>query len=343
MGFYERKVLDNMTKANKQKRKKKKSKINLHIILLALMAVVFLTIIFKLAFWDKRVRQNTARENDTTLSFETEALDTIVPLDSSNGKNKEKDTDLRILFLGNGSLADDKTSNENLANVVQAKTGATVYNCAIPDTYMSMKNSTYKNTFIYDAFSFYNLCTLFTVNNKETISWAERDLGGLPEDVAAPLTLLQSIDYNELDILCVYYDGSDYLDQRGAYDEEADTDPTQFCGALNAGLDLVKEYLPHVRIIVMSPTYVYVIDESGKYSSSFLTNILEEPLSTYVGLQAQNCINRQVSFVDNLYGSVYEEVADDYLKDNILLNAKGHALLADRFLYALNRFHEYDF
>lgn len=332
-----------MTKTNKRKHKKKKTKINFHIILLALMAVIFLVIVLKLAFWDKRVRQSTERENDTTLSFDTEALDAIVPLDSSTGGKKEKDTDLRILFLGNGSLADDKTSDKNLANIVQAKTGATVYNCAIPGTYMSMKNSTYKNTFIYDAFSFYNLCTIFTINNTKTISWAERDLGGLPENVAEPLHLLQSIDYNELDVLCVYYDGSDYLDQRGAYDEDAESDPTQFCGALNAGLDLVKEYLPHVRIIVMSPTYVYAVDKNGKYSSSFLTDILEEPLSTYVGLQAQSCIDRQVSFVDNLYGSVYEEIADDYLKDNILLNDKGHALLADRFLYALNRFHDYDF
>ena len=50
-----------------------------------------------------------------------------------------------------------------------------------------------------------------------------------------------------------------------------------------------------------------------------------------------------VSFVDNFYGSIYEEIAEEYLKDNILLNEKGHALLADRFLDALNRFHDYDF
>ena len=329
--------------SGKSVRKKKKSRINFQVILLALIAIVFVTIAFKLLFWDKRVRQNTERENDTTLSFDTEPLDSIVPLDSSDTSKKEKDDDLHILFLGNGSLADDKDSDDNIANIVQKKTGATVYNCAIPGSYMSMKNDTYKKNFIYDAFSFYNLCTIFTVGNTKTISWAERDLGGLPDDVKESLDLLQSIDYSELDVLCIYYDGSDYLDQRPSYNIDKETDPTIFCGALNAGLDLIQQTLPQVRVIVMSPTYVYAVDEDGNYTSSFTTEVLEEPMSNYIGLQSQTCMDHHVSFVDNFYGSVYEEIADDYLKDNILLNEKGHALLADRFLYALNRFNDYDF
>lgn len=323
--------------------KKKKSRFNFHIIFLSLIAVVLVVIAFKLIFWDKRVHHNTERENDTTLSFDTEPLDSIVPLDSSDTGTKEKDNDLHILFLGNGSLADRKESDANMADIVQKKTGATVYNCAIPGSYMTMKNTTYKDSFIYDAFSFYNLCTVFTVGNTDTISWAERDLGGLPEEVKEPLDLLQSIDYEQLDVLCIYYDGSDCLDGRPSYHVDKETDPTLFCGALSAGLDLIQEYLPNVRIIVMSPTYAYVLDKDGNYTSSFVTDILEEPLSNYIGLQSQTCMEHHVSFVDNFYGSVYEEIADQYLEDNILLNEKGHELVADRFLYALNRFNDYDF
>lgn len=329
--------------SGKSSRKKKKMRINFQVILLSLIALVFVTIAFKLLFWDKRVRESTERENDTTLSFDTEPLDSIVPLDSSDTSQKEKDSDLRILFLGNGSLADGKDSDSNIANIIHEKTGATVYNCAIPGSYMSMKNDTYKDTFIYDAFSFYNLCTIFTIDNTKTISWAERDLGGFPEDVKESLDLLQSIDYNELDVLCIYYDGADYLDQRGSYDIDKESDPTLYCGALSAGLDLIREFLPHVRVIVMSPTYAYAVDENGNYTSSFTTEVLEEPMSNYIGLQSQTCMDHHVTFVDNFYGSVYEEIADDYLKDNVLLNEKGHALLADRFLYALNRFNDYDF
>lgn len=328
----------------KKSSKKKKTTPNLHVILLAVIALVFVVIAFKLIFWDSRTHKNSELENDTTLSFDTEALDSIVPLDASNPDSEEKDDDLRILFLGNGSLADQKESDTNLANIVQAKTGATVYNCAIADTYMSARNTTYLSTYPYDAFSFYYLCTLFAVNNTKTLSWGERDLGGLPEDVKQSTDLLQSIDYDELDVLCIYYDGSDYLKQCVPFEPESPNNITTFCGALNSGLDLVKNTYPHIRIIVMSPTFLYVVDEDGNYISSYSTDILEQrPLPTYVGLEAQTCIAQSVSFVDNLYGSVYEEIADEYLKDNILLNEKGHELLADRFLYALNRFHNYDF
>lgn len=324
--------------------KKKKASVSvIHLILLALIVLVFIVIAFKLIFWDKRVRENTDLENDSTLSFDTEALDYIVPLDASNNEKKEKDNDLRILFLGNGSLADNKNSDTNLANIVQAKTGATVYNCAIPSTFMSMKNKTYLSSYPYDAFSFYFLCSIFTLGNTETLSWAERDLGSLPTEAKESVDLLQSIDYSKLDILCVYYDGADYLEQRSPQNPDNESDPATFCGALNAGIDLIQKALPNTRIIVMSPSYVYVVDRNGNYSSSFSRDILEEPLSTYVGLQAQTCIADSVSFVDNFYGSVYEEIADEYLKDNILLNEKGHALLADRFLDALNKFHDYDF
>lgn len=324
-------------------KKKKKTGINFHAILLVLIALVFAVIAFKLIFWDKRQHHNTEMENDTTLSFDTEALDSIVPLDATNITKKEKDDDLRILFVGNGSLAENKESDTNLANIVREKSGATVYNCAISDSYMSAQNPTYNSSYPYDAFSFYYLCTLFTFGNTDTLAWAERDLGGLPADVEESVDLLQSIDYSELDVLCIYYDGSDYLEQRVVKDDENESDPTTFCGALNAGIALVKELLPDTRIIVMSPAYAYAVDKNGEYSSSFERTVLEEPLNFYVGMQQVTCIENNVSFVDNFYGSIYEEIAPQYLEDHITLNEKGHALLADRFLDALNRFHDYDF
>lgn len=330
--------------SEKKPPKKKKAKLNLHVILLSLIALVFVVIAFKLLFWDKRQHHNTERENDSTLSFDTEALDSIVPLDSSNPGSKEIDEDLRILFVGNGSLAEDKTSDTNLANIVREKTGATVYNCAIPDTYMSMKNETYTASYPYDAFSFYFLCTLFTFGNTDTVSWAKGDMGGLPAEVQESVDMLQSIDYDELDVLCIYYDAADYREQRTVIDLDNDTNPTTFCGALHGGIELVKEFYPHVRIIVMSPSYAYAVDENGTLSSSFEKDVLEENLAYYIGMESTICIQDNVSFVDNFYGSIYEEIADEYLKDDgILLNEKGNALLADRFMDALNRFHEYDF
>lgn len=330
--------------AGRRPSKKKKTKFNFHVVLLSLIILVFVVIAFKLIFWNKREHHNTERENDQTLSFETEALDSIVPLDSSNPGKKEIDKDLRILFVGNGSLAEDKTSDTNLANIVREKTGATVYNCAIPDTYMSMKNETYNASYPYDAFSFYFLCTFFTFGNTDTIAWARNDMGTLPAEVEDSLNELKSIDFDELDVLCIYYDAADYRDQRTVIDLENNTNPTTFCGALYGGLELVKQFYPHVRIIVMSPSYAYAVDEKGNLSSSFEKDVLPENLAYYVGMQSTVCMEENVSFVDNFYGSIYEEIAKEYLQDDgILLNEKGHELLAKRFMDALNKFHEYDF
>lgn len=323
----------------------KKRKLNLHVIFLSLILLVFLIIALKLLFWDKRVRKDNEIESDTSLSFETEPLDSIVPLDSSGTLQFERDDELTILFLGNGSLADEKDSDTNMANIVQEKTGATVYNCAVPDSFLSMYNETYKHRYPYDAFSFYNLCTVFTVDNRQTISWAERDMGGLPDEINESLDLLESIDYSKLDILCVYYDASDCLEQRTLLDtDDPDTTgPNTFVGGLKSGIQLIQQTFPQVRIIVMSPTYAYVVGKDGKYESSLTSSLLETPLVEYVNFEQFICMQCNVSFVDNFYGTIHEKNADQYLSDNIHTNPEGNEKLADRFIYALNRFHEYDF
>lgn len=318
-------------------------KINFHIIMLAIILLAFLIIAFKLLTWSSRVREDNEAELDSSKNFDTEALDMIIPLDSSDNSKKEKDDDLHILFLGNGSLAEGKNSETNMANIVQAKTGATVYNCAIPGSFVTTYNKHYKNNFPQDAFSFYYLSTLFTINNTETISWAENDLDGFDSNTRQALNTLQNIDYSKIDVLCIYYDASDYLDQRELRSDEGNTDPFLFEGALRSGILLIQDAFPHIRIIVMSPTYAYAVDEHGNYSSSFSTDILETPLKDYVIMEQVACEGCHVSFVDNFYGTIYEEIADDYLTDNVLLNEKGNELVADRFLYALNRFNDYDF
>ena len=45
-----------------------------------------------------------------------------------------------------------------------------------------------------------------------------------------------------------------------------------------------------------------------------------------------------VTFVDNLYGTVTEDNAQDYLIDHLHLNVAGRKKVAERFVYALNYF-----
>ena len=322
------------------------SRFNLHLIFLGLIGVILLIVIVKLIIWNIGEKDTTPDADNE--AFNTESMDNIVPLDSSNPNASNVDDELNILFLGNGQLAENKDSETNLANIIQKKTGATIYNCAIDGTYMAMKNKTYKNSFIYDGLSFYNLCTMFTVGNTEIAEWVKRDykdVNGtdLPKDASDAIETLQSIDYDELDVLCVYYDYNDYLEQHLPYNDDNSSDVNTYAGALEAGLLLIKEAHPNVRIIVLSPTFIYVENEKGEYRSCYDEDVLPWQLYVYVIHEQDTCYLNNVTFVDNFYGSIYGEIADRYLEDADHVNEEGMELLADRFIYALNRFNEYKF
>jgi hypothetical protein len=95
----------------------------------------------------------------------------------------------------------------------------------------------------------------------------------------------------------------------------------------------------------MSPTYAYVINEEGEYVSSDLYCYIKDPevshkLSNYALLLERETAPQGISFVDNIYGTINETNADQYLLDNISLNVDGRKKLAERFVYALEYYDE---
>ena len=145
-----------------------------------------------------------------------------------------------------------------------------------------------------------------------------------------------SIDYETIDVIMIMYDGSDYLDGRLVADLNKPTDIQTFIGNLDASLELLQNTYPYARIIVMSPTYAFAINEDGDYVSSDIYVYNEYTLSTYAIMIDRATYNRGITFVDNIYGTINEDNASDYLLDHIKLNLAGRDLVADRFLYALN-------
>ena len=81
--------------------------------------------------------------------------------------------------------------------------------------------------------------------------------------------------------------------------------------------------------------YAAAVDENGEYISSDIQRYGWDVLSTYVIRQCYSCNTRGVTFVDNLYGTITEDNAEQYLTDNLHLNTEGRRLVAERFLYAL--------
>lgn len=314
------------------KKEKKTFRPNIHLIFGIVFLIVLGVIVYKYFTWGNRISREdffSVDESDTSVQ---EPLDYFFPL--MTGAEPKDDGETQILFLGNSNLAADRNKDTNICNIIAEKTGATVYNCAIAESYMTVMRPNFDSTAPLDAFSFYWLTTLLALDNTVPTDSARDNLELSPETLEA-LDLLQTVDMDKIDVIALFYDAGDYFAGRKVYNSENETDITYFTGALSAGLDLLQSTYPHIRIIVLSPTYAFAVDENGEYQSSDIL-YYDSRLSDYSNMEAQVSYYYQVSFVDNLYGTIHEDIAKEYLTDNWMLNEKGRKLVADRFIEALN-------
>lgn len=311
---------------------KKPFRLNIHLIFGIVFLIVLGVIVYKYFTWGNRISREDFFSEDEDAIIGQETLDYFFPLLSD--VEPEDDGETQILFLGNTNLAADRNTEDNICNIIASKTGATVYNCAIAESYMTAVKNNYTSDIPADAFSFYWITTLLALDNTSLIDSAKENMT-LSDDTLEALDLLESVDMSKIDVIALFYDAGDYFAGRKVYNSQNETDITYFTGAFSAGLELLQSTYPQIRIIVLSPTYAFAVDEDGNYQSSDIL-YYDSRLSDYSNMEAQKAYYYQVSFVDNLYGTVHEDIARDYLLDNWILNKKGRELVADRFLEALN-------
>ena len=103
---------------------------------------------------------------------------------------------------------------------------------------------------------------------------------------------------------------------------------------------LLQDIYPNIRFMILSPTYAYGLDENGNYVSSDIQRYGQEGLSTYVYCQGYSASKFSFTFLDNLYGTIHEDNASEYLIDHIHLNVEGRKKVAERFVDALYHFND---
>lgn len=323
------------------KNKKRVLQIGIHIAFVALIIGILFIIVSKFTnFLSGTVVDPNLHDSDKT-GEETQPLDYVLPLIIEEEYLPADDGETTIVCFGNSPFADERNSDTNVCNLIAEMTGATVYNCSVEDSYLSAYYETfYSGEGPMDAFSFYWLATTFCMDNYHVMEWALDEMPDHSEQLTKTVELIKSIDFSKVDVIALMYDGSDYLAGRPMFNDLNSTDIQHFTGSMAAGIELIQYYYPHIRIIVMSPPYAYGLEEDGSYVSSYIKTYGYNTLSTYVAKQAETAYELSVSFVDNLYGSVYEKNAPDYLEDHLHLNKKGRKLIAQRFVDALNMYPE---
>lgn len=324
------------TEADSQNRESLFFRINWHIVL----AAGFVIFIGLLVLWFFNYGHYIDRDS---LDFlvgrdEIETRDSILPLTNDKDAVPIDDGITTIVAFGNAPFADDRNSSDSLANLIADLSGATIYNCSVADTYLAAVEKTFlSDKYPMDVFNFYWLTTLITLDNRIIFEQAFEAMGeNTPEDALEVYQTLTNIDFELVDVITIMYDASDYLAGHEMYNDNNRTDILQFTGNMEAGIELIQEFYPHIRIIVMSPTYAFALDEEGNYVSSDKQRYGQDVLSTYVTKQFESAYYRCVSFVDHQLGTFTEDEAADYLTDHLHLNLRGRKAVAERFVYALN-------
>lgn len=312
------------------------SRINTHVILAAIVLICVFAIVHKFTNWgtfidlDELFKDGQSEYSDT--------FDSILPLLDENSMPIYSDgTPPTIVVFGNAPFADDRNSKDSLANIIAEMSGATIYNCAVTGSFLASLPYDYESAEPMNIFNFYWLCHLATGNlvDKNFHEGMERLGDNAPPEAQEVYDTIKSIDFSQVDVIAVMYDASDYLAGHPMYSDENPTDIDQFTGNLEAGIQLLQSAYPHIRIIVMSPPYAYAVEDDGSYVSSDIKRYGQDVLSTYVIMQYASCSRNSVTFLDNLYGTITEDNAGEYLIDNLHLNVKGRKKVAERFIYAL--------
>ena len=331
--------------SKKSNSKKRFPHINIHFVLLAFFIVFICGIVYKFMNFGKYIDQDEIFKDGQGTYEDT--FDEILPLMDDDGNRLETNYEdgLTIVAFGNAPFADDADSKDGLANVIEEMTGATIYNCSISGSYMASQSPIISpSESPMDVYTFYWLIMLACGSDiTRSFEEAKETLGdAVPPEADQVINTLTTLDFSTVDVITVLYDATDYLLGHEMYSDQNDTDIEQFTGNLEAGLEMLHDIYPHIRIIVMSPPYAFSdkLDENGNYISSDIARYGQDVLSTYVIKEYGSCATRNVTFVDHLYGTITEDNAHEYLIDNLHLNAAGRREIAKRFVYALNYYNQ---
>lgn len=221
--------------------------------------------------------------------------------------------DKKIVVFGD-SIWNAARGEDGISEYIQQETGATVYNCAIGGTTAalvegenSMENWTSNcfNGMIYVA---------------RKLVPAEKVLG----DNTVVLDIIKQVDFAEMDYVIVSYGLNDFFCDVSIYPKEY-YEITNYVGALRNGITKLKENYPHLKIIVISPTYTQMFEGEKTFE-----------IGDYVEAARGVAAEMEVEFLDmfHILGNNAESRME-HLDDGVHLSAEGRKVYSDAVIHFL--------
>lgn len=316
----------NKPKANNTK--KPPFRMNLHIVFLSAILIIAIVCVYKLYKWNKGTPSDYDPNIQTT-EFDVEALDSIIPLAPDKLEGHEDDGVTTILCLGNDPFSLNK-GEFGLAEQIAAKSGATVYNGSFTGSKIGSTFDYFNDGYWMDAFSLSYLTNALCTGDFSLIMDAA--YYSYDPEFVPTVEMLQSLNMNDVDILCVMYDGIDYISKTPSDDPNDPYAIVAYTGALRTAITQIQETYPHIRIVLMSHTFCHNVNEEGNFENGDRIDLGHGTLSHYLLKEIDVASDCGVSIIDNFYGSINEDNYLDYMTDYIHFNDAGRELLAQRFV-----------
>ena len=226
----------------------------------------------------------------------------------------------RILNLGDSLFGNDRTYN--ISSYLSEYSGATVYNGGFGGTRMTSRPS--DNA--YEWFDGLNLITALTTGKweKQTENIKNVPTGYYKET----LNMLKTLDMRKIDVVTLAWGTNDYTGNKTV---------AQITAALESIINMIQTAYPHVKIIVLTPTWRYFDNGDGdtvKFADATLKEIAAAIIKT---------ANEKGVYAINSYEMLsLSDAEHKYFDtgDNTHLNAKGNALYAELIYNELKRIYD---
>ncbi len=318
-------LFEQFNEDRKEEKVPDKKKWNVHFFFFAIVGCLFLFAIVRLVIWNRGV-DSGYNPNEDTSEFDTEPLDYIQPLNSTQLEKKPDDGVTTIFCFGNSPFADNGTDNA-LAREIGERYDATVINASFPDSFQSVKLTNYNaEECPEDGVSLYHVVNALTTGDFSMVDSAAAQLS---DEVKQQAEYLKTVDLSTADMIVIMYDVMDYIDHRPVMDPNNPENLLTTTGSLQASVKLIQEKYPYIRIVALStPACGKTVDDY--YVDGDVHDLGNGTLSDYLGHASIAATSCGISFIDTYFGVINVDNRDQYLVDDYHLNEDGCNAIADR-------------
>ncbi len=269
---------------------------------------------------------------DTSIDVSTETDDRVSLLPPELYKGSD-DGETTVVIFGNDTFG-DPSGGASVCKLIAANTKATVYDCTFPGSTMMSSTQKYPAEVNHPE-DWYCLYWLWEAVQNGDLSMQHTAMEKMSDRIDTELykehlETLESIDFNDVDVILFAYDGHDYMAGYPYYLPGDLYTPHCMNGVLYGIAEKVSAHYPGIQMAFICPGYFYAKDRTGKTGGANVLKINGATLSDHILFMKQKTAEYGFSYVDDYFGvAINEDNWSDYLEENNPVpNLEGKKMIA---------------